>query len=1265
MPSAQQGLPAETGEGSGVPAFSLPGAPFGKIVNILKGLWPARLNDMPKPANVGAPRPMNSLKRSASSHPPRGISSPSRPVPVPEAPPPAKRQRFNESRASNSHTQATFVYDGTAGTASPRNQSIESPSIPDSQRSAASNMSGTRPELKEYRAVDQHTKPKRARTNRSSPRQLRHDDDDDDDGDHDVESSRPRPNLPSKSDEDSTDDEIHLINPQGALSGAHQPKRKRSEEKPILDLADRFRPKGATLALKRAIDNTEKGKRNRRQDSSPDELAPSSEEIATRSIKRPRHLSPSLSKKGNIMRTSFVDVRSSTASSSNFQLIDKHKEEADLIIGAGLRILRGTCGKYQYQAGFREDPDPCFMSTRELGHTLFPVDQEGNILKSYRYLTVDLKEISHIVHTKDNKEGRIVAISQRMCLTNGAGAKLIIEFASPPELDKFLQWVNLYSPSFYQIIKKPCNEAKLEKDFDEMIQRAPSHRIVPDAELAMSTADDIRVIQHNRNNRGFEARIDPSLAAEAKTRPKLRDAMSSTVSGPSGDDVAPNQSWGDGRVSVSRQVRTTRSTFAYMRSPEPDPEPIGWTLLNAGWDRQWRNSLVYPNTGKNRATVDKDDIQRLDEGQFLNDNIIIFYLRYLQKNLEAKDEGLAKRIYFQNTFFYDKLKPTKTGQGINYDSVKTWTSKADLFSKDYIIVPINEYTHWYVAIICNAPRLLPSSDSYEELDDMQIGVTAIPNSIDITQQTSKASLQNGISNGDPDGGHALPPTQEDVVENLRRMSIDSNSSPLSGENKQKPDDAEGETASALIDSAHEVYVIKDSDRPDTEVEHIATTTNPRARKGAGRRKCDPNQPRIITLDSLGAPHSPTCNYLKQYLVAELRDKRGVDIPVPGSMGFTAKGIPEQTNHCDCGLFLLGYIQEFLLDPDAFVKSILHRDTIHWQLDPSKLRSNIRDLIFDLQKEQQRAEDAIQERKRQAKISKSTSAKAKVEGTSSHITAPTLSLHCAPSNPELAAQDNCSGRVSENTSSPTLSNSRPSSARGNSATPGESMAPKNSPASRSKADRAMTEAQTPAHSTESHSSRTTRRTSTVNDPDIEEFQSRPKSAPHHLVASPRRIELAFDHQSHHHIPSTSPISPSRGRNVAWHSPSPGTDGSTNIPREFVQPLLSETPSSKGSRGATPQDPVVVDDSDNNKRKGTCQSPRPHGGVQLSSRIVVEIASANAPGAPGAPPSSSSKTDVPRQTGYKSSYFAGRQEGEELTGAKLREKPQNDIIDLSDD
>lgn len=44
---------------------------------------------------------------------------------------------------------------------------------------------------------------------------------------------------------------------------------------------------------------------------------------------------------------------------------------------------------------------------------------------------------------------------------------------------------------------------------------------------------------------------------------------------------------------------------------------------------RWETSLVYPPTGPKREVIDYDDLSRLNSDQFLNDNIVNFYLRYI------------------------------------------------------------------------------------------------------------------------------------------------------------------------------------------------------------------------------------------------------------------------------------------------------------------------------------------------------------------------------------------------------------------------------------------------------------------------------------------------------------------------------------------------------------------------------------------------------------------------------------------------------------
>ncbi|PWN32554.1 cysteine proteinase, partial [Meira miltonrushii] len=105
------------------------------------------------------------------------------------------------------------------------------------------------------------------------------------------------------------------------------------------------------------------------------------------------------------------------------------------------------------------------------------------------------------------------------------------------------------------------------------------------------------------------------------------------------------------------------------------------------------------------AGVESHDIQKLSPRQWLNDEVINFYLKMIERRTQrTKDLELIadvkKRwngiwnVHVFNTFFYEKL--VKQG----YAGVRQWTRKVDIFTKDLILLPINlGQAHWVCAAI--------------------------------------------------------------------------------------------------------------------------------------------------------------------------------------------------------------------------------------------------------------------------------------------------------------------------------------------------------------------------------------------------------------------------------------------------------------------------------------------------------------------------------------------------------------------------------------
>nr|CAH8868528.1 unnamed protein product [Trichobilharzia regenti] len=130
-------------------------------------------------------------------------------------------------------------------------------------------------------------------------------------------------------------------------------------------------------------------------------------------------------------------------------------------------------------------------------------------------------------------------------------------------------------------------------------------------------------------------------------------------------------------------------------------------------------------------TLTKSDLQCLEPGALINDAIINFYLKYLYFEQLTDFQRQATHVF--NVFFYSRL----TGGNVSVDTrnstvtetttemilarhanVAKWTRRVDLFSKDYIIIPINESSHWFVALVCYP--WMAGMVSYTALYDEQV-----------------------------------------------------------------------------------------------------------------------------------------------------------------------------------------------------------------------------------------------------------------------------------------------------------------------------------------------------------------------------------------------------------------------------------------------------------------------------------------------------------------------------------------------------------------
>ena len=408
---------------------------------------------------------------------------------------------------------------------------------------------------------------------------------------------------------------------------------------------------------------------------------------------------------------------------------------------------------------------------------------------------------------------------------------------------------------------------------------------------------------------------------------------------------------------LTRSNRQSAANRPSMKELSPNleafPEEERYSRIH-GLGPPWKKPLVYPKEGKKKATVDHGDLERLDEGQFLNDNLVGFYLRYLESRLESTRPDMAKKVYWFNTYFFASLMQNVRGKkGINYDAVRKWTRNIDLLTYDYAVVPINESAHWYVVIICNLPALdrivaTPIVDSASPT--MELGTTKL-DGVNELQMQGITSMHD-----DTQAIKGEEPKELNTRESFAEMNI---------EDQDNGAVSRIEPLDEKLDRAH-LPLAQQETLQEEMSEHLMSAVSPQS-KSASQKKTkrksmppvktlDPDQPAIITLDSLGLRHPLTVKALKDYLHSEVRDKRGGMQWTDSQMkGWTGQHIPLQDNFCDCGLFLLEYMKKFVEDPKDFVEKLMLRqfdEKRDWpKLVSSEMRAKLRDLVQGLHAEQ--------------------------------------------------------------------------------------------------------------------------------------------------------------------------------------------------------------------------------------------------------------------------------------------------------------------------
>ncbi|KAG8788188.1 hypothetical protein FRC20_006438 [Serendipita sp. 405] len=327
--------------------------------------------------------------------------------------------------------------------------------------------------------------------------------------------------------------------------------------------------------------------------------------------------------------------------------------------------------------------------------------------------------------------------------------------------------------------------------------------------------------------------------------------------------------------------------------------------------------LVYPFTGAGGIQITRGEHHRLEPGGYLNDTLIEFGLRLWIETVKQRDPDLAEQIHIFSPFFYKKLKNKNFEAG--YNAVRKWTSKVDIFTKRYLVVPINdsERVHWYLAIILYPENVLRMGVSDQE----QVQTPKYPDEdTEMTDATDNEPL-------------FLQEDQKDVSTPPARVSSGA-ASPMGS--PQPLDTEEGQKEAEEVEEELKEVGTPDSGFSPHELTNFTTEELDELDNGEVDEswKLLQDCTYLLIFDSLGGRHPATFKNLKQYLAYEARHKRGIEIEDVDQIQHKQVKSPVQPNYCDCGVYVIQTAQTFLENADAFFQRLMDKKdplTDHHQL----------------------------------------------------------------------------------------------------------------------------------------------------------------------------------------------------------------------------------------------------------------------------------------------------------------------------------------------
>lgn len=220
---------------------------------------------------------------------------------------------------------------------------------------------------------------------------------------------------------------------------------------------------------------------------------------------------------------------------------------------------------------------------------------------------------------------------------------------------------------------------------------------------------------------GNSIELDPESSDEEEPVTKEKKAIP-----PPEVSVQPVASRRSTRLAVVERRKTTQALTTQkallLEKREVLEEVRNLTTNELGYDGPRHLIFMYPPGGRGKIRVTAEERERLKQKKYLNDSLIDFYIKFLETEMNEKPSQIRLTAKFFSSFFFGILRREKKdvlgrndGSSVDYNSVKNWTKEVDVFSTDFVIVPICDSYHWSLMIVANLKKLQSVFDDRKDL----------------------------------------------------------------------------------------------------------------------------------------------------------------------------------------------------------------------------------------------------------------------------------------------------------------------------------------------------------------------------------------------------------------------------------------------------------------------------------------------------------------------------------------------------------------------